>query len=454
VVLEKLSESLKGTLQKIAKSLFVDERLIKELVRDIQRALLSSDVNVQLVFNLTTKIKDRALKEEAPAGLTKKDHLVNVVYEELAGFLGKEVREIKIEKKPTKIMLVGLFGNGKTTTIGKLSKFYKKRGHKIAVVQTDTWRPAAYEQLEQLSKQVGVDFFGVKGEKDAVRVYKKFDRQFNDYDLVIVDTAGRDALSDELISELNSLNDIVKADERLLVMSADLGQAAEKQAKAFHETVGVTGVIITKLDGTAKGGGALSACAVTGANVLFVGIGEKVDELDVFDPKRFVSRMLGMGDIQTLLEKAKEVVPADKAEDLGKRFLKGDFHLLDLFEQMEAMTKMGSLSKLVEMIPGFGKLKMPKEMLDVQEGKLKKWKFAMMSMTKKELEDPSVITKARVDRVATGSGLTVSDVRELLKQYNQAKKMSKMFKGGNMKKMMKQFGGKLPEGFDPGMLGG
>src|SRR3989344_6746913 len=262
MVLEKLSDSLKETFHKITKAIFVDEKLINELVKDLQRALLQSDTNVQLVFDLSKKIKERA-KENAPPGLTKKEQLVKIVYEELTSFLGKESSEIKINKKPTQILLVGLVGSGKTTTAGKLAKFYKKRGLKIAVMQTDTWRPAAYEQLEQLAKLAGVDFLGIKAEKDPLAIYLSFEHKIKDYDVVIIDTAGRDALSDDLIQELNKLQAAVQADERLLVISADLGQAAQRQAQAFHDTCKITGVIITKLEGTAKGGGALSACAVT-----------------------------------------------------------------------------------------------------------------------------------------------------------------------------------------------
>ncbi|MFC1801424.1 signal recognition particle protein Srp54 [Nanoarchaeota archaeon] len=447
MVLDKLGESLKGTLGKLAKSLFVDEKLVNELIKDIQKALLSSDVNVKLVFELTKKIKERILKEKTPKGLDKKEHLINIVYEELTDFLGKEAHEIKIKGK-TKIMLVGLFGNGKTTTAGKLAKFYKKRGYKIAVMQTDTWRPAAYEQLEQLSKQVGVDFMGIKGEKNPSKIYKHFESKLDKYDLVIIDTAGRDALNDELVEELNDLNKIVKADERLLVMAADVGQAAQTQAEKFHETVKVTGVIITKLDGTAKGGGALSACSVTEAPVKFIGVGEKVEEFELFNPKRFVGRLLGMGDIETLLEKAKEALPTENAEDLGKRFLKGEFNLIDLYEQMKAMKKMGSIRKLMEMVPGFSQIKMPKEALEVQEEKLKKWRFVMDSMTQEELEDPSIIDRSRMDRIAKGAGCSTQDIRDLIKQYNMSKKMSKMLKGGkNMDKIMKKFGGgKMPPG--------
>ena len=424
MVLEKLSDSLKETISKITKSLFVDEKLINELVKDIQRALLQSDTNVQLVFTLSNKIKERA-KEKAPPGMTQREYLLKIVYEELTNFLGKEAHDISIAKKPTQLMLVGLFGSGKTTTAGKLAKFYKKRGHKVAVMQTDTWRPAAYDQLQQLAAQVGVDFLGIKKEKDPVTIYLSFEKKLKEYDVVIIDTAGRDALSEDLITELNNLNTAIKADERLLVISADIGQAAQKQAQAFHDTCNVTGVIVTKLEGTAKGGGALSACSVTNAPIMFIGVGEKIDDLEQFHPQRFVGRLLGMGDLESLLEKAREVITEDSAKDLEQKFLRGEFTLVDLYEQMSAMKKMGSFSKLMELIPGMGTLKLPKEMLEVQEGKLEKWKHAMNSMTQKELEDPEIISAERIDRIASGSGVKVTEVRELLKQYRQAKKLVK-----------------------------
>jgi signal recognition particle subunit SRP54 len=446
MVLEKLGDSLRSTLQKITNAIFVDDKLINELIKEIQRALLQSDTNVQLVFNLTSKIKERA-KESAPPGITKREQLVNIVYEELTNFLGKEVHEIKIDKKPTQIMLVGLFGSGKTTTAGKLAKFYRKRGYKVAVMQTDTWRPAAYEQLEQLAKTVGVDFLGIKKEKNATKIYQSFKEKLSDYDVVIIDTAGRDALSEELIAELNELNKTAQPDERLLVISADIGQAAQRQAQAFHDTCKVSGVIITKLEGTAKGGGALSACAVTNAPIKFIGVGEKIDDLELFHPQRFVGRLIGMGDIESLLEKAREAVSEEDAKDMEKKLLKGEFSLLDLYNQMKSLKKMGSFSKLLEMIPGMGSVKLPKDMIDVQEGKLEKWKIAMDSMTKKELEEPELINASRIDRISAGSGIKVSDIRELLKQYQMAKKMVKMFKGEkDIGKMMKKMGGKLPKG--------
>ncbi len=446
MVLDKLGDSLKNTLAKITKALFVDDKLINELVKDIQRALLQADTNVQLVFQLSTNIKDRA-KESAPPGLTKREQLINIVYEELTNFLGKESHEIKISKKPTQIMLVGLFGSGKTTTAGKLAKFYKKRAYKVAVMQTDTWRPAAYDQLQQLAATVSVDFLGIKKEKDPVNIYHAFVPKLKEYDVVIIDTAGRDALSDELIHELNQLNAAVHADERLLVISADIGQAAQTQAQAFHDSCKVTGVIVTKLEGTAKGGGALSACAVTGAPILFIGVGEKIDDLEVFHPQRFVSRLIGMGDLESLLEKAKEVVSEEYAQDMQEKFLKGEFNLVDLYEQMRTLKKMGSFQKIVGMIPGMSSLKMPKELLEVQEGKLEKWKYAMDSFTKEELENPDLVSADRIDRIAAGSGTKVGEVRELLKQYRQARKLMKMFKGEqDINKVMKKMGGKLPKG--------
>ncbi len=446
MVLEKLGDSLKSTLQKITQSLFVDEKLINELVKEIQRALLQSDTNVQLVLELSRKIKERA-RESPASGMSKREQLVTVVYEELSSFLGKESREIRISKKPTQIMLVGLFGSGKTTTAGKLAKFYRKRGHKVALLQTDTWRPAAYDQLQQVAKQAGADFYGMKGEKDATAIYQAFEKKLQDYDLAIIDTAGRDALSAELIRELNELNAAVQADERLLVVSADLGQAAQQQAQAFHDSCTISGVIVTKLEGTAKGGGALSACAVTGAPIVFIGVGEKIEDLEMFHPQRFVGRLIGMGDLETLLEKAREAIPETKAKDMEKKLLKGEFTLSDLYEQMLALKKMGSFRKLIDMIPGMSQFQLPKEMLDVQEGKLEKWKHAMDSMTQEELENPEVISAGRIDRIAAGSGVGIGEVRELLKQYRQAKKLMKLMKGEqDIGKLMKRMGGSMPKG--------
>ena len=442
-MLDKLSSSLKESLKKLTRAIFIDEGAINDLVKELQRALLQADVNVQLVFDLTKKIKERALKEKPQKNFTQKEFIINVVYEELTNFLGKERSEIVIErKKPFKIMMVGLYGSGKTTTIGKLAKYYSKRNYKVATIGLDVHRPAAPEQLEQLSNQVKVKYFIDKKEKNPLKIYREFEKEYKNYDILIIDTAGRDALSEDLIKEIKLLNKEIQPDEKILVLSADIGQAAQEQAEKFHESANISSVIVTKMEGTAKAGGALSACSVTGAKIKFIGVGEKVDDLEPFNPPGFVSRLLGMGDIESLLEKAKEAISEEEAQDLGKKLLKGEFNFIDLYEQMEAMSKMGPLSKIMEMIPGFSQIKLPKEALQVQEGKLKKWRFILDSLTKEELEDPDIIDGSRIERIAKGAGVPTSEVRDLLKQYKQSKKLIKAMKGKNPEKMMKKF--KLP----------
>tara|TARA_Y100000310_G_scaffold1020_1_gene1426 strand:+ start:22939 stop:24276 length:1338 start_codon:yes stop_codon:yes gene_type:complete len=440
-MLDNLGTSLKNTLKKIANAVFVNERLIEELIKDIQRALLQADVNVQLVFDLSKLIRERALNEKPPQGVSQREHLVTIVYEELIKFFGEEKKGIELtKKKPFKIMMVGLFGNGKTTTTGKLAKYYTQRGKKVALVGLDVHRPAAAKQLQQLANTLKIPAYVEPKEKNALKIWKKHEKEFKQYDLLIIDTAGRDALSEDLIEEIETIHQAVKADENLLVISADIGQAAMTQAEQFHKSCGITGVIVTKLDGTAKGGGSISACAATKAPIKFIGVGEKLEDLEAFNPTGFVGRLLGMGDIEALLEKAKASLDVGKAEDLSKRMLKGDFNFIDLYEQLQSMNKMGPLNKIMDMIPGFGKMNIPKDMLNVQEDKLKVWKFIMDSCTKKELEDPELLTRTRIERIAKGAGVQVKDVRELLKQYRQSKKMMKMMKGKNPEKLMQKMG--------------
>ncbi|MFT4310577.1 MAG: signal recognition particle protein Srp19, partial [Candidatus Woesearchaeota archaeon] len=351
---------------------------------------------------------------------------------------------------PFKIMLVGLFGNGKTTTTAKLAKFYAKRGFRVAMLSTDTWRPAAFVQLQQLGKQIDVPVFGDPQQKDPLAIYASFQKQLQPFDIVLVDTAGRDALNEELTAEITTLRQGIDAQEVFLVMSGDMGQSAQSQAEVFHQTCKVSGIIITKLDGTAKGGGALAACAVTGAPVRFIGLGEKVDALEEFKPKNFVGRLLGMGDLEALLEKTQEAFTQTEALDLSKRLLKGEFTLIDMYEQMESVKKMGPLTKVMELIPGFSQAQIPKEALKVQESKMKTWRYIMDSCTQYELEEPETISGSRVERIALGSGCADTEVRELIKQYKQAKKMVKMFKGGGsekkMQQTMKQMMGKMKGG--------
>jgi signal recognition particle subunit SRP54 len=446
-MLDKLGESLKDSLRKLLKISLVDKKLVDELTLDIKKSLISGDVNLELATKITESIKKRALEEKPKSGLTHREHVINIVYEELVKLLGAEPGKFEIKEKPTKILLVGLFGSGKTTTAAKLAKLFKKQGLKVCLVQTDTWRPAAYEQLKQLSEKINIPFYGVKDEKDPVKIVQKFEPDYGRFNVVIFDSAGRDALSVELTTEIKKLNQAVKPHEKLLVMSGDIGQAAKAQAKAFKENIGVTGVIITKLDGTAKGGGAISACAETGAKVKFIGVGEHIDDFEDYEPKRFVSRLLGLGDLQTLLQKAEEAMKKEDAEALAKKFMKAEFTFDDLMKQMEALQKMGPLSQIMSMIPGASMAKIPPELMQVQEGKLKTWKFIIQSMTKQERDNPDLIDGSRIRRIAKGSGKPESDVRDLVKQYNQMKKMMKMM--GNqkqMQKLQKMMGGKMPMG--------
>jgi len=441
MVLDNLGSKFREILNKVAKSIFVDDKLINELIKEIQRALLSADVNVKLVSELTKSIKERALKEKTK--LDQRTQIVNIVYEELTKFLGDEKSELEITKKqPFKIMMVGVFGSGKTTTISKLANYYKKRGYKVATLGLDVHRPAAIDQLEQLCSKLKVDCFTDRKEKNPVKIYKEFSDKYSKYDILFIDTAGRDSLDKELIKEIKEINDEIKPDEKLLVISADIGQVAQELAEGFHKNCGVTGVIVSKLDGTARAGGALTGTAATGAKVKFIGVGEKADDLETFNPKGFVSRLLGMGDLEALLEKAKEVIDEENAGDIKDRLTSGEFNLNDLYEQMKAMKKMGPLNKIMEMIPGFSGLKMPKEALQVQEGKLEKWKYIIDSCTKKERNDPELIDSKRAERIAKGSGTTISEVRELIKQYRMAKKMMKMMKGKDPEKILKR--GKMP----------
>ena len=438
MVLDALGDALRNTLRKIAGASHISPELIKELVRDIQRALLQSDVNVRLALDLSKKIENRALEEKSPPGMTGREHVVRIVHQELVQALGKS-RSLKLT--PQKIMLVGLYGQGKTTSAGKLAKYFKKKGLSLGLIAADVHRPAAYDQLSQIGEQIQVPVFGSSDNKNAEKVVKDGLDEFKELDIVIVDTAGRHSLDKDLISEMKSISNIAKPDEILLVMDATVGQQAGPQAQAFHNAVGVSGVVLTKLDGSAKGGGALSAVAVTKAPIVFVGTGESLTSLETLDPDRFISRLLGMGDLQTLLERAEEVIDAETAEDTARKMLSGKFTLIDMREQMEALTKMGPLSKVMEMVPGMSGM-MKKDQLEETQIRLEKFKVLMNSMTKEELENPKIIKRSRINRIAKGAGSDPQEIRELLKQYNQSRKMMSNL-GGNRRmqqRMMKQFG--------------
>lgn len=438
MVLNDLSDSLKGTLKKIANAVYIDSKLIKEIVRDIQRALLQSDVNVKLVLELSKKIEKRALQEKPPAGMSNREHVIHIVYDELVNILGKS-RELPIKKQI--IMMTGLYGQGKTTSCGKLAIYFKKRGLRPALIAGDVHRPAAYEQLKQLSDKAKVPFYGDKKENNAVKVVNDgINKLKRSCDVIIVDTSGRHKLEDDLIKEMKDIFQAAKPDEKLLVIDAAVGQQAGSQAKAFNDAVDITGIILTKLDGTAKGGGALSAAAEVDAPILFIGTGEHSNDFETFDPASFISRILGMGDIKSLLEKAELSMKGKDVEKTAKRMMSGKFTLHDMYDQMDMLSGMGPLNKIAEMLPGNFSGKIKNVDMNSTENKLQKFRIIMDSMTKEEMENPNIVRASRIKRIARGSGVENKDVKELIKYYNMTKRMMKGLSGNRKmrKNLMKQ----------------
>lgn len=435
-MLGALSDKLKGVINKITGAGSVDKAVIEDVVRDIQRALLSSDVDVSLVMELSESIKKKANGELTP-GMTRKEHVVKVVYDELTNIMGGE--KATIDLKPKRILLVGLYGSGKTSTAAKLARFYQKKGLKPFLVCCDTIRPAAYEQLQQLAKKIDAPFYGEKGEKNpAIVVQNALTRAHGD--VLIIDSSGRNALDEELVEEIRDVNNVLMANERILVIPSDIGQAAKEQATAFHEALGISDVIVTKLDSTAKGGGALTACKLTGAKVKFIATGETPEDLQIYDPEKFVARLIGFPDLATLLEKAKTVVD----EKSARKIMTGDFTMDDFVAQIESLNKMGSMRQMLEMA-GLGSIAAKKGDLESQESKMKRWKFAIQSMTKQEKENPETINAPRIKRISEGSGIKENEIRELLSNYSKIKKMMKQFSPGKMKRggmggLFRQFG--------------
>jgi signal recognition particle subunit SRP54 len=436
-MLEKLSEGLKEALRKITGAGYIDKNVLDELARDIQKTLLASDVDVKLALDMTERIKNRALNEKPSGGMTAKEHAIKIVYEELVKIIGIKS---EISLKPQRLLFVGLYGSGKTTSIFKVAKFFQKKGLRPAVIGCDVHRPAAMQQVLQLAEQTNIPCYAPIDIKDPIAISRIGIEKFKKYDILIFDASGRSSLDRELADELKRLGEFVKPDEVLLTIPADLGQAAGEQAKGFKELVGITGIFLTKMDGTARGGGALTSAKITGAPIKFIGTGEKVDAIEVFDPERFISRLIGFGDIQGLLEKAKE---AEFKPETAEKIIEGKFTMNEFLEQLQSMKKMGSLKSVLGMMPGLP-VKIPKEFdMDKQEEKMKKWAIIIQSMTQEEKDDPKIIDAPRIKRIAKGSGATEADVRDLLKYYEQTKKMVKMFSGGMRRGLMAKFAKKF-----------
>ena len=441
MALERLGSSLHDALRKLFRASVIDEAAVKELVRDVQRALLQADVNVQLVLDISKRIEERALKEKVPQGVSRREHVIKVVYEELTRFLGEKPVPIKIEPGKRKvIMLVGIQGSGKTTAAAKLAKYFQKRGLKPALICVDTYRPGAYAQLQQLASRINVSLYGDLKAKDPVKIAREGLKQFNDQDIVIIDTAGRHKEEQELIKEMKMLEQNIKPDEITLVIDGTIGQQALLQAKAFNEATPIGSILVTKLDGSARGGGALSAVAATTAPIKFISTGEKVEDIEAFVPSRFVGRLLGMGDLETLIEKVREAeikVPEKKV----KAMLSGRFTLTDMYEQFEAMRGMGPFQKLLKMLPGMS-YDIPEDMVSMAQDRLEKWRVMIQSMTPQEKDNPKTFNASRIRRVAKGSGTSEKEVKELLKQYVM---MRRMLKSMRRQKKLPFFGKGLPE---------
>ncbi len=435
-----LGEKLRAAMEKLKASAVLDKAALKEVVKEIQRALIGSDVEVSMVLELSKRIEEEALKDP-PKGMTRKEHAIKKTYDLLVETLGGE--KPGLEKDPEKILLVGTFGHGKTTTANKLARHYSKRGKKVGLLCADTYRPAAFEQLKQLAEKSGAEFYGDQKEKKAAKVVEKGLKELKDCSLVIVDSAGRSALDRELVEEIKEVHSALKPDLNFLVLGADIGQIAKKQAKAFHEAAGVNGVILTKMDGSAKGGGALAACAATKSPVYFLGTGEKPEDLEEFEAQRFLGRILGYGDLKGLLEKAKEI---ELEEELSpEQLFKGKFNLKTFYAQLKAARKLGPLHKVAEMM-GLS-MQIPKDQLEVGEEKLDSFKVIIDSMTEEERINPEIMNRSRIQRASRGSGKKEADVRELLKRFKQMKAMFKKFKKiGDMENMDQKKIAKLMKG--------
>ncbi|MFW9943963.1 MAG: signal recognition particle protein Srp54 [Candidatus Sifarchaeia archaeon] len=427
MVLEGLGKALNSALKRLFGATVIDAELVRELTRDIQRALLTADVDVNLVMAITKRVEEKALDESLPRGISRREHIVKVVWDSLSHFLGEKTVPLEIAPgKPNLVMMVGIQGSGKTTTIGKLARYYQKRGIKTGVICADNFRPGAYSQLKQLAERSNVPFWGNEEEKDAVKLAKKGvdDMKKRGIELILLDTSGRHREETGLIKEMQDISKGVKPQEIILVVDGTLGQQAGTQAAAFRDATKIGSIVVTKLDGSAKGGGALSAVAATGAPIKFIGTGEGMDAIEPFNPTKFAGRLLGMSDIQGLIEKVREA-QIEVDEDATMRFMKGQFSLNDMMAQLKQLKKMGPIGKVMEML-GL-QYKLPDDIAEIQEENMKRWEVIMSSMTKEELDNPKTIKSSRIQRIAKGSGTSSRDVRDLLKQHQQMQKMMKQF---------------------------
>ena len=430
---ESLGDRLQNVLHKIKGYGKITEDNISDMMREIRLALLEADVNYKVVKEFTNTVKEKALGEEVASSINPGDLFVKIVKDELVELLGGESKPLNLNGNPATLMLVGLQGSGKTTTIAKLANFLrKKHAKKPLLVACDVYRPAAIEQLKQLGKQLNIEVYE-EGKNDPVEIAKNAINyaKENKYDYVLIDTAGRLHIDEQLMDELVNIKDSVKPDEILLVIDAMMGQDAINVITGFNDKLPLTGVVLTKLDGDTKGGVALSVRHLTNVPIKFIGVSEKLDGLDFFDPERAAGRILGMGDIVSLVEKATEAIDEKEAEKTAKRMQQGKFDLEDFLSTMKQIKKLGPLENLLKLLPGAKKMGIsdlkidPKQMAHIEA--------IVLSMTPKERRNPDIIKASRKTRIAAGSGTSVQEVNRLLQQFEQMKKMMKQMSNGNMK---------------------
>ncbi|HJM66726.1 MAG TPA: signal recognition particle receptor subunit alpha [Candidatus Thalassarchaeaceae archaeon] len=447
MALEGLKRGIQGALSRLRGKRSIDEEELRAMVKDLRRALLAADFNVRQTKEITDRLELRMRDDEPRPGLTLQTHAMNIIYAELVRLLGAPREILPFNQR---ILMVGLYGQGKTTTTAKIAAWWKRK-HKleIGVIEADVHRPGAYAQLKQLLESHDIDVYGDPENTDATAIVRDGMQKMSTKDVVIVDTAGRDQLDEELQDELLKIADIVQATESLLVIDAQVGQAAGPVAAKFHELVGVSGVIVTKLDGTARGGGALSAVAATGSPIVFIGEGERVENLEQFEGDRFISRLLGMGDIQGLIDLAPGDLDQEEAMRLTERLMSGRFSINDMSQQMEMMSKIGTVDRILSHLPSgmFGGIgAMGKAQKEQMQSNLERFRVIMDSMTSKEKDEPTILKAERIRRISRGAGVNEKDVRELIAQWNRSRKMMKGIRGNRqLRKQMKSMMGDMDD---------